>query len=49
MNEGSGSSTDSMILPSTDFEENSRLIAALGGLWALVLPHAAAGTLNYDL
>jgi hypothetical protein len=44
MNEGSGGSSDSVILPPTDFQENSRLIAALGGLWALVLPHAAAGT-----
>ena len=48
INEGSGSSSDSVILPPTDFEENSRLIAALGGLWSLVLPHAAAGTPNYD-
>ena len=47
MNEGSGSGSDSMTLPPTDFQENPRLIAAVGGLWALVLPHAAAGTPIY--
>lgn len=31
-------------LPPTEFEENLRLVAAVGGLWALILPHAATAS-----
>ena len=34
------------VLPPCEYPENGRLIAALGGLWALFLPHAAAAPVD---